>query len=286
LTLEVLRDSRYYEYDTPTRRKNTIEWFLHNSGPTKYRYFQFFSQEILPDLRATDSSGNSLPILPRKLISQAAVDRAEKLGVHVIKIRLHDVLAPGKVEVIRLQFVTAYKRSSVMKGKLRLIGHTDFQETFVRGRLAEDASSYLGIFVPKEYRLRVQESDPPAPKEVVHQDENSYIVRAKAPLPISYSIHIPRRVMIWLLLGVVFGLGNPLGAVLFFLSAPTMLAVANTLIIATIAGLITMRAWLFYSVELLDRVNYLYFVAILLCLGALSFIYYDVVTMPTPPLNR
>jgi len=284
--LKILRETRLYQYDTPTKRKCIIEWMITNPDPEPVRYVRFFTQEVLPDLKVTDSKRRLLHVLPTSLIDKKTLEQAKLNNVYPIVIRLRSEIKRDEIETIRVEYIMAYSLKEVLKCEWLMIGYTYYSEDIVPKARVEDlkdASVYFGIFAPKEYKLFI-----PKPETApAYKDESSVLFRwfpVQERIALSWGFHIPSRILIWLMLGLGFGIIAPILALILYCFTGNFLA-GSTLIVATIAAIIAMRAWLFYSVQLLDLLNWLYVIVFLLNVSILGYLYYSFTITSTALLN-
>lgn len=252
---KICRISCNYLYLTPTKRRNIWEITFWNTSDEKASYVLVEANEYLPRLRITDSSDNRLNIIPRHLLPPE-IPKTD----YTMLIPLKEEIEKGEFETIRIESMSTLPKDEKLSYDKRIFGFiSDEFQLEIEVPLEEECSWYIGIFAPKGYHLKVfHQGD----YKDIYQDESSYVFRSfsKEAPQLSTQIRIPSRITLWLLFGLFFSLVTPLLAFPVYFYAKS-LTVSFSMILGTIAAVLAMRAWLFYSVELLDRANRLYLIA-------------------------
>jgi len=269
--MRVVRVSCYYNYETPTRKLITWELIFQNISGMPAKYVIVEANSYLPMLRISDSTNRELNVIPRHMLPKE-IKRTE----YTMLIELKEPLKENALETIRIKAISTLGKDSKISHESYLIGYTHYPfSPEISPPLTEECSWYIGIFAPEGYVLEVSMKNEGV-HEYIYQDERSYIFRSfsKKPPEIEWFIKIPKRVNMWLITGLCLALIIPFFALLIFCYTlnPT---ISFSMIIGTIAAIIAMRAWIFYSVELLDRMNILYlfsFIYSLVIAGVLLFI--------------
>ena len=239
-------------------------------------------------LQIHDSKGRSLIVVPRSLLDseskeEQAVRRLRNESDVPLNILLAEPILEDRYESLRLSFITSYSTepsrkerepSFQMKYAFWLVGYADY----AIDRESDTSYSYFEIEAPKDYELRVQAD---SSGEEIHRDETSYIVHG-GPSVVKFQIRVPYRVTVWLLIGLLIGLANPiLVSALYWVNSRQFGPLAT--LTAGITGLVVgFRVLLFENVGLLNRLNKWYatiFALNVITLLVLSFIF---VTRPPP----
>lgn len=277
--IQIQRSVTNYEYDTPTRCRIVFELFLKNVGDETVKEWYYLTFEFFPGLIATDSKGRKMKILPSQLLAREVLEKAkefEKDGVPVypIGIEFNEALKPGMTEDIKLEYIFAFSRNEVFKREWTRVGFTEYKIGVKPLKENREATQYIGIFLPKEYYLDISLGE--TEKYIVHRDENSAIFRfpeLEKEIVISWAIHVPNRNVRWIQIGFWFSIISPICSLILYFFTYN-LTVCNGLILGTLAMIVAMRVWIFYSVELLDELNWWYIGFFILNLILMAGIYY------------
>jgi hypothetical protein len=255
--IRICRVSCKLNYLSPNKRKNVWEITFENLSDNQRDYILLQANDYLPGLKIKDSYGRNLMVVPRHLLPE---DIAQE--EYAMLIRLKEPIEPGNFETIHIESIRPVVGAGKPRHESHLFGYISDQfEPEIEIPLDSECSWYISIFAPKGYELKVCQGDIEA-KDVYH-DENSYLLRVfskQAPLLSAIIIKIPTQIKSWLGIGTIFIFLLPLlGATAYFVA--NNLTLCYTMIFGTTAAILAMRAWLFYSVELLDRNNSLYLTA-------------------------
>jgi hypothetical protein len=275
----ICRVSCTLNYLTPTKRKNIWEITFENLSNTPRKYILLRANEYMPGLKIKDSAGHNLMIVPRHLLPE---DIAKTK--YAMLIELKQPIESASFETITIQAI----RPVIGAGKI-------FYEKGIIGYIKDDfnpelniapeseCSWYISIFAPKGYQLNVSSiKDTPD----IYQDENSYILRVftkEVPKLAAIKIQIPSRITLWLLIGTFIIYALPTIALASYLYSSN-LTLSFTMIFSSTAALLAMRAWLFYSVELLDRNNIIFLIAfVYIFVIAALILLFNANTIAVPP---
>lgn len=273
---QILRDIIQYEYDNPYKMECTRILFIYNPvGGKPTSFVHFSSKKFLTGLQAKDSEGKNLSILPSELVPMKIRTQATQIGGVSVVIKLSKPIKPGKFEEIQLTFFRNLQppEIDVEYEILGLFGYANYTQEID----SSDTATYFYVLAPDDYRLdlEVQQTSGGSFLEI-YRDENTARLRfpkSRDVSNVSWKIGVPKRTWIWLFFGALYGL------IALFSSLPVywltqLFPVSVAILTSSIGALLVMRAWIFISVQLLDRLNWLYIVLFITNILALIIICY------------
>lgn len=259
IEMKIVRVSCNYEYVTPTKRRNAWEIVFQNISDKKAKYVIIEANSYLPKLEVTDSMNRHLLVIPRHLIPKKILKNEYTMLIELVD--PIDVEAFGCICIQSISTVAEEKRILYHKKTIGYVRYSFSPE--ISPVMKEECSWYIGIFAPEDFHLRMQE--PTDKLEHIYRDESSFACRtfSKTAPRLDWNIEIPFRITCWIWVGLIIGIVAPLFALGLSLDMK-YLTISFSIVLGTLASVIAMRAWIFQSVELLDRMNKIY-VTIFVC---------------------